>query len=135
MARSAEVIVVDRPEHDSSQPILRHVFSFLTSDFLVVVAYPLVALVSVRSHSVWIGLHNSPLGVIFYGCANFIIRQVALFAGGISLLPRTVRRGTNLGGVRIVKGVRATICGNSQNKLVPICTGIQVKLDAVVLWG
>lgn len=133
MARSTEIIVVDRPEHDTSQTVLRHVFSLLTGDFLVVISHPLVALVRVRSHGVRIWLYNGPLGVFFNGCANFVVRQVTLLAGGITLLSGPVRGGTDLRGVRIVEGVRATIGGDSQNKLFPICSGIQVELDAVIL--
>ena len=61
MAPAPEVVVVDRPKHDPSQVLLVHVPGFQPDDIFVVVAYPLVTLVRVRAHRLWIRLNHFPL--------------------------------------------------------------------------
>lgn len=63
-ARATEVIVIDGPEHDATQPVGDHIFRLLAHNVLIIVANPLVAPVGIGSHHIGIGLHHSPVGIL-----------------------------------------------------------------------
>jgi len=51
MARASEIVIVDRPEHNSAQALLADVDGLVHDGAGVVVAHPLVVLVGVGAHS------------------------------------------------------------------------------------
>lgn len=67
---TTEVIVVDRPEHNSSQSISHYILTFLAGNLLVVIANPLVISERIRSHCIGIGLHNSPVILVLDALAD-----------------------------------------------------------------
>ena len=131
MTGAPEVVVIDRPEHDAAEPVLRDVLGLAPCDRLVVVADPLVALVRVRAHRFRVGLHHRPVVAVLQAGADLVVRQVALFACRIALLTGAVGRRTDVGRVRVVQRVGPAVRRYAQYQLFPVGTRLQVELYAV----
>ena len=151
-ALAAEIVVIDRPEHDPAEIVvdyvlgLRHKNSFLvrfalmelmvkylfSGHVFVVVTDPFDAVVSKRTDGFRVGFLDGPV-LHSNLLADLVIGQIALLSGGFAWFGRAVSWAAQLGQIGVGQFVGSSVGRDAQDELVGRCSVEQVNLNGGVL--